>query len=149
MTGDINGREILIACSNDYLGLAQHPLMAENPAGKGSGSSRLISGSRPLHRDLEAAIEEWIGARALVFPSGFQANLAVFSTVCEADQTIASDALNHASIIDGLRLSKAKKHIVQHLNPANIPKNTDLIAIEGLEDPSRRTGPNPDAFNKA
>jgi len=131
-TAVLDGQSVLIACSNDYLGLAHHPKVAENPAGKGCGSSRLISGTRPLHTDLEKALGEWLGSPALVFNSGFQANLAVFSSVCVAGQTIASDALNHASIIDGLRLSKAEKIIVPHLEPNAIPDEVDLIAIEGL-----------------
>ena len=131
-TARYKGRNILIACSNDYLGIAHHPKVVEQSQGRGSGSSRLISGHRPLHKQLELELSQWLGRSALFFPSGFQANLAVFSTACVAGQRIASDALNHASIIDGIRLSKAQKSIVAHLDPTNIPPDTDLIAIEGL-----------------
>lgn len=123
---------LILACSNDYLGLASDPRIESAAVGGGAGSSRLIAGDRPAHRALEDALEDLYGRPALTFVSGYQANLAVFSTACEADQTIASDALNHASIIDGLRLSRANKQIVPHLQPEDISEDVDLIAVEGL-----------------
>lgn len=123
-----HGREVLVACSNDYFGLG----WTQRSAGRGPGSSRLISGTRPAHEALERALEEWLGMPALVFPSGFHANLAVFSTACIAGQRVASDALNHASIIDGLRLSRAERIIVPHADPTALPTHLDLVAIEGL-----------------
>ena len=119
---------MLIACSNDYLGLAWRMRVR----GGGSGGSRLISGSRPSHETLERALEEWLGRPALLFPSGYQANLAVFSTVCGAGDRVASDALNHASIIDGLRLSRAERLIVPHADPTAIPTGMTLVAVESL-----------------
>ncbi|MCB9677055.1 MAG: aminotransferase class I/II-fold pyridoxal phosphate-dependent enzyme [Alphaproteobacteria bacterium] len=100
--------------------------------GRGAGSSRLISGSRPVHATLERYLEDWLGQTALFFTSGYQANLAVFSTVCGAGEIVASDARNHASIIDGLRLSKAERLVVPHADPEVIPKGVDLVALEGL-----------------
>jgi 8-amino-7-oxononanoate synthase len=108
--------------SNDYLGLAAHPALraaaveAAVRYGTGTGSSRLIVGDRPVHHDLEQALAEWRGApAALVFPSGYQANLAVLTTMASAPGTrIVSDALNHASIIDGARLSKAEVCVYRH-----------------------------------
>ncbi len=132
MTAILDGQPVLIACSNDYLGLAQHPRLLAAAAGGGAGSSRLISGSRPAHHALEGALEKRYGRPALLFPSGYQANLGVFSTACEAGDLIASDALNHASIIDGLRLSRAEKAIVPHAEPAAIPDRTKLVAVEGI-----------------
>ena len=132
VTGTLDGEEVLIACSNDYLALAQHPDVLNASRGGGAGGSRLISGSRPAHRMLEALLEERYGRPALLFPSGYQANLGVFSTVCEAGDLIASDALNHASIIDGIRLSRAAKVVVEHATPSAIPEATTLIALEGL-----------------
>lgn len=131
-TATLNGAPILVACSNDYLGLARTTTTSHTVIGHGCGSSRLISGTRPIHRTLEDALEAWMGAPCLLFSSGFQANLAVYATLCDADQVIASDALNHASIIDGLRLSKATKTIVPHLRPEAIDASVDAIAIEGL-----------------
>ncbi|MEZ4322629.1 MAG: 8-amino-7-oxononanoate synthase [Myxococcota bacterium] len=128
VTGIVNGREMLVACSNDYLGLAWEIRVR----GRGAGSSRLISGSRPLHVTLERYLEEWLGRPALFFGSGYQANLAVFSTVCERGMRVASDSANHASIIDGLRLSHAQKVVVPHSDPDSIPRDVDLVAVEGL-----------------
>jgi len=131
-TAMLDGQELVLACSNDYFGLAQDPRIQAAARGGGSGSSRLISGDRPHHRALEDELEDWLGQPALLFPSGFQANLAVFSTVCEPGQVIASDALNHASIIDGIRLSRSRKVIVPHCAPQHIPEDASLIALEGL-----------------
>lgn len=132
VTAELDGRPLLIACSNDYLGLAQHPDVLAAARGGGAGGSRLISGSRPAHRALEDALEERFGQPALLFGSGYQANLGVFSTVCEAGQLIASDALNHASIIDGIRMSRADKVVIEHRQPQQVPAPTRLVALEGL-----------------
>lgn len=128
-TGEIHGRPVIVACSNDYLGLAARPV---DLRGGGAGGSRLISGSRPVHHRLERALEERFGRPALVFPSGWQANQAVFSTVCEPGDLVASDALNHASIIDGLRLGRADRRIIPHADPAAVPPDARLVVVEGL-----------------
>lgn len=130
--GQLNTQDVIVACSNDYLGLAFHPELCGAAKGVGAGASRLISGSRPIHHQLEDALEEAYGRPALLFVSGYQANLAVFSSVCEAGQHIASDALNHASIIDGIRLSPSECVVVPHGEPDAIPNGTDLIVVEGL-----------------
>lgn len=113
--------ELVSFASNDYLGLTQHPVVraAAHDAierwGTGSGSARLIVGSRPVHSALEAALAEWKGAeRALLFPTGFAANLGVLSALAGPDATIVSDELNHASIIDGCRLSRASVAVFRH-----------------------------------
>ncbi len=131
-TAELDGRQVIVACSNDYLGLAFDPEVRGAARGGGSGGSRLISGSRGVHDALEAELAALYGRPALLFPSGYHANLAVFSTVCGAGQRVASDALAHASIIDGLRLSKAERVVVPHADPAAIPSGVDLIAVEGL-----------------
>jgi 7-keto-8-aminopelargonate synthetase-like enzyme len=131
-TALVDGKPVIVACSNDYLGLAHHPDVIAAAQGRGAGASRLIGGTRPAHEALEQAIEAWFGRPALLFPSGYQANLAVFSTVCGPGDRIASDALNHASIIDGVRLSRAERTIAAHADPAAIPPDTRLIAVEGL-----------------
>lgn len=106
--------------SNDYLGLSQHPDVNAAAAraleryGSGSGSSRLIVGDRPLHHELERALAEWRGTEAaLVFPTGYQANLAAMTTF-GAGALIVSDELNHASLIDGARLAKADVAVYRH-----------------------------------
>jgi 8-amino-7-oxononanoate synthase len=106
--------------SNDYLGLSRHPevVAAAHDAldrfGTGSGSSRLIVGSRPIHADLESMVAGWRGTeRALMFSTGYVANLAVLSTL-GAGARLVSDELNHASIIDGTRLARSEVCIYRH-----------------------------------
>ncbi len=131
-TGEVGGREVIVACSNDYLGLSWDPAVRGAAAGGGAGGARLISGARPVHRALEAAVERWLGRRALLFNSGWNANLGLLSALGELGVTVASDALNHASIIDGLRLSRADKVVVPHADPSAIPAEADLVVVEGL-----------------
>ena len=107
--------------SNDYLGLTQHPAVvaaaheALDRWGAGSGSARLIVGSRPVHGDLERALARWKGTeRAVLFPTGFAANLGVLTTFGARDVLVCSDELNHASIIDGCRLSHATIGVYRH-----------------------------------
>ena len=130
VTAIINGRQYIVASSNDYLGLAYE--VGQAATGTGCGASRLLTGDRPIHHQLEEALEALFGRPALVFPSGYHANLAVFSTVGEASDLLCSDAQNHASIIDGLRLSPAQKQVVPHAQPQAIPDHARLIVIEGL-----------------
>jgi 8-amino-7-oxononanoate synthase len=115
------GRDVVSFASNDYLGLTQHPAVvaaaraALERWGAGAGSARLIVGSRPVHHELEAALAEWKRAeRALVFPTGFAANLGVLTTFGAPGVTIVSDELNHASIIDGCRLARARVEVYRH-----------------------------------
>ncbi len=128
-----DGRELVNFSSNDYLGLAWHPeVRAAYGMGGGAGSARLISGNRPAHEALEAALGEKLGRPVLSFSSGYHANLALLATVPEAGDLVASDALNHASIIDGLRLSKARRVILPHDRPGEIPTGARLVVVEGL-----------------
>src|SRR5688572_5141367 len=117
----VDGREALNFCSNNYLGLANHPALcaaAKNAIdryGCGSGASRLISGNMALHEDLESKIAELKGTEAaLVFNSGFQANTGILSTLVGEGDVILSGSLNHASIIDGCRQSRAKVIVYAH-----------------------------------
>jgi 8-amino-7-oxononanoate synthase len=117
----VDGREVLNFSSNNYLGLANHPALREaakdaiDRYGCGSGASRLISGNMTLHEELEAKLAELKGTEAaLVFNSGFQANIGIISTLMEQGDAVFSDALNHASIIDGCRLSRAKVYVYGH-----------------------------------
>ena len=116
-----DGREVLLLSSNNYLGLANHPALkgaaheAVEKFGCGAGASRLISGSMEIHRELEARLAAFKQTEsALVFPSGYQANVGTLSALMSAGDTILSDELNHASIIDGCRLSRADIKIFRH-----------------------------------
>ena len=116
-----DGREVVSFASNDYLGLSQHPTVvaaahaALDAYGAGSGSARLIVGARTLHEELEMELAHWKHCdSAVLFPTGFAANLGVFSTFADTNTLICSDELNHASIIDGCRASKADVQIFRH-----------------------------------
>jgi 8-amino-7-oxononanoate synthase len=115
------GRKVVSFASNDYLGLTSHPTVIAAAAealerwGTGSGASRLVTGSRPVHHELEAALATHAGTeRAVVFPTGFAANLGVLSAFGEQGVRIFSDALNHASIVDGARLARAEVSVYPH-----------------------------------
>ena len=114
-------RPVVSFASNDYLGLANHPAVvaaahhALDRWGAGAGASRLIVGSRPVHRDLESALAEWKGTEAaLAFPTGYAANLGLLAALGGTGATICSDALNHASIVDGCRLARAETRVFDH-----------------------------------
>ena len=120
-TLSIDGREVVNFSSNNYLGIANHPELAAaakaaiDRYGCGSGASRLISGNMTLHEELENRLARFKGTEAaLVFNSGFQANTGVISTLAGESDAIFSDALNHASIIDGSRLARAKIFVYAH-----------------------------------
>jgi 8-amino-7-oxononanoate synthase len=117
----VDGRRALLLCSNNYLGLANHPALAEAAAraareyGVGAGASRLISGSLTLHTELEARLAVLEGTEAaLLFPTGYHANIGAITALVGRDDAVFSDALNHASIIDGCRLSNATVHVYPH-----------------------------------
>ena len=119
--GPAAGCDVVSFASNDYLGLTTHPsvVAAAHQAldrwGAGSGASRLVTGSRPVHHELEAALADWKGTEAaVVFPTGFAANLSVLSVFVQGGVVVHSDELNHASIIDGCRLARADVRIVPH-----------------------------------
>ncbi len=128
----LNKQEVDVFSSNDYLGLAWDPAVRDAWQGAGCGSSRLLSGTRPAHRKLEESLERRFGQPALVFSSGYQANLAVLTTLFQEGQHVGSDALNHASIIDGLRLSKATRHILPHDQALPAEPSLDGVVVEGL-----------------
>ncbi|MBI2901092.1 MAG: 8-amino-7-oxononanoate synthase [Planctomycetes bacterium] len=113
----VEGREVLNFASNDYLGLAQDPRIAEAAAraGWGSTGSRLLCGTTRLHVALEEAIADFLGAEAaLFFPSGYMANLGMVAAVAGPETTILSDEWNHASLIDACRLGRARVVRVPH-----------------------------------
>jgi 8-amino-7-oxononanoate synthase len=120
--------------SNDYLGLAAHPLIKERMAaavcaeGAGSTGSRLLRGERACFTALEHRFAAFKGTeRSLYFSSGYLANLAVLTTFPEAGDTILSDERNHASLIDGARLSRAKRVVFPHLRPDAVPETAFLV----------------------
>jgi glycine C-acetyltransferase len=117
----VDGREVISLSSNDYLGLTHHPrlreaaLAAVRDFGVGSGAVRTIAGTMTLHEALEAELAEFKGTEAvLTFQSGFTANTGVIPTITGEADLIVSDALNHASIIDGMRLSRAPRMVFPH-----------------------------------
>jgi len=117
----VDGRRLVSLSSNDYLGLTHHPrvraaaLEAVREFGVGSGAVRTIAGTMAMHEALEAELAEFKGTPAvLTFQSGFTANTGVIPTVTGETDLIVSDALNHASIIDGMRLSKAPREVYPH-----------------------------------
>jgi glycine C-acetyltransferase/8-amino-7-oxononanoate synthase len=122
---NINGREALLLCSNNYLGIAEHPalteamLVATRQYGAGSGASRLVSGTLPPHAALEERIASFKGtAAALLFNSGYVANTGILQGLFGPDDVIFSDELNHASIIDGCRLARARTVVYPHCDVA-------------------------------
>ncbi|HEY4079841.1 MAG TPA: 8-amino-7-oxononanoate synthase [Burkholderiaceae bacterium] len=128
---DGRSREMLMFCSNDYLGLAAHPALAEamivgtRQWGGGSGASHLISGHASAHEALEDTLAAWFAphipeARALGFCTGYMANLAVVTALGDAEAEIFSESLNHASLIDGTRLARAKVSRYGHCNLAEL-----------------------------
>ncbi|MDP3803945.1 MAG: 8-amino-7-oxononanoate synthase [Candidatus Omnitrophota bacterium] len=117
----LDGREVLNLSSNNYLGLANHPALREaakeamDRYGCGSGASRLISGNMTLHLELEEKVAALKGTEAaLVFNSGYQANIGIVSSLCGRQDAVFSDRLNHASIIDGAILSGSKLFRFSH-----------------------------------
>src|SRR5215216_5232563 len=117
----LDGKPVLLLCSNNYLGLADHPRVREAAAdaamrwGAGAGASRLVSGNMTLHRRLEERIAAFKGTQsAVLFGSGYLANLGIVPALARKGEIVFSDALNHASIIDGCRLAGAETFVYRH-----------------------------------
>ncbi len=111
------GREVINLCANNYLGLADHPevIAAAHEAldrwGYGLSSVRFICGTQTIHKELEERLSDFLGTEdTILYSSCFDANGGLFETILGEEDAIISDALNHASIIDGIRLCKAKRH---------------------------------------
>jgi 8-amino-7-oxononanoate synthase len=126
----LDGRRYLAFCSNDYLGLAQHPALAEAARrgaeryGVGAGASALISGHTEVHEALEARLAQFVRMpRALHFSAGYMANLGILAALAGRGDTVFSDQLNHACLVDGARLSRAEVRVYPHL---------DLAALERM-----------------
>jgi 8-amino-7-oxononanoate synthase len=117
----LDGRPVLLLCSNNYLGLADHPRVREAAAdaamrwGVGAGASRLVSGTMTIHRRLEERLAAFKGSEACVlFGSGYLANLGAIGALAGPGDSVFSDELNHASIVDGCRLSRARVCVYRH-----------------------------------
>ncbi|MFP8887132.1 8-amino-7-oxononanoate synthase [Streptomyces mangrovi] len=127
--------DLLDLAGNDYLGLARHPevVAAASAAarrwGAGSTGSRLVTGTTELHTELEAELADFCGFEAaLVFSSGYAANLAAVTALTDRGTLLVSDAANHASLIDGCRLSRAETAVVPHADPGAVRKVLDGFA---------------------
>ncbi|MFH1015010.1 MAG: 8-amino-7-oxononanoate synthase [Nitrospirota bacterium] len=125
----IDGKECINFSSNNYLGLANHPHVIESSRkaietfGFGSGASRLLCGGSILHDKLEKKTAEFKGTEsALIFNSGYSANTGIIPAIADEEDVIFSDELNHASIVDGCRLSRAKKIIYRHRDTKHLSK---------------------------
>jgi 8-amino-7-oxononanoate synthase len=131
----LDGREVLLLCSNDYLGLAGDQRVRDAAAetaarwGAGAGASPLVSGHMGIHRELEQRLAELKGTEACVlFGSGFLANTGVIAALA-TDGVVASDALNHASIVDGCRLARARTLVYPH---GEVPEGADVIVTDAV-----------------
>jgi glycine C-acetyltransferase/8-amino-7-oxononanoate synthase len=123
----LDGRPVLLLCSNNYLGLADHPRVRQAAAdaamrwGVGAGASRLVSGSMTVHRRLEEALADFKNTQAaLLFGSGYLANTGVIAALAGEGGVVFSDALNHASIVDGCRLARAQTFVYDHADTEHL-----------------------------
>ena len=123
----VDGRKVLMFCSNNYLGLSNHPKLkaaaeeAIRTHGVGSGSVRPIAGTMDLHMELERRLARFKGAEAsLVYQSGFATNSGLIPQLVGEGDLVISDELNHGSIIDGVRLSRAERAVYRHADPADL-----------------------------
>lgn len=146
----LDGADVLLLCSNNYLGLAGHPQVREAAAraaselGAGAGASRLVSGTMDVHRELERRLAEFEGSEdCVLFGSGYLANLGTIGALAGPGDTVFSDALNHASLIDGCRASRADVVVYRHLDCEHLERclrreaDRDARVTHG----NRRAGP--------
>jgi 8-amino-7-oxononanoate synthase len=147
--GTLDGSDVVSFASNDYLGLSAHPAVraaahdALDRWGAGAGASRLVTGSRPVHAELERELAQWKGTEAAIcFPTGFAANLGVLSVLGGPGVRVLSDELNHASIIDGCRLSRAEVVVYRHCDLGHLeqllsssgtgPRSPSLVVTDSV-----------------
>src|SRR3954447_24596394 len=123
----VGGREVLNMCANNYLGLADHPALiaaakeALDTHGFGMASVRFICGTQDIHKQLESALTKFLGTEeTILYPSAFDANGGLFETLLTDKDAVISDELNHASIIDGIRLCKAQRYRYKHADMADL-----------------------------
>src|SRR5256885_10743058 len=140
------GKRVLNMCANNYLGLADHPELIQagkealDTHGLGMASVRFICGTQDLHKELEAALTKFLGTEeTILYPSAFDANGGLFETILTEKDAVISDELNHASIIDGIRLCKAQRLRYKHNDMADLEARLNeakdarlrLIATDG------------------
>src|SRR6185369_5195317 len=125
----VDGREVLMLTSNNYLGFANHPRIVEAAKravdrwGNGLGSVRFICGTQELHRELEKTIASFFGTEdTILYMSCWNANEGLFQPLLSEEDALLTDGLNHASIIDGVRLCKAKRYVTPHGDMAALEK---------------------------
>lgn len=123
----VGGREVRVFCSNDYLALSRHPRVLEaarralDRYGAGSGSARQVAGDLPPHRELEERLAHFLGAEAaLLFSSGYLANVGALPALAGEGDLILSDERNHASLVDGCRLTRARTVVYRHADAADL-----------------------------
>jgi len=145
---ELDGRRVISLSSNDYLGLTHHPRMkaaaerAVREYGVGSGAVRTIAGTMSLHEELEAELAAFKGTEAvLTFQSGFTANTGVIPAITDERDLIVSDQLNHASIIDGMRLSKAPRKVYPHADVEGLRAVLTQARERGREDSGHQGEP--------
>jgi glycine C-acetyltransferase len=133
-----DGREVINLCANNYLGLSSHPKVIEaahealRTHGYGLSSVRFICGTQDLHKNLETRIARFLGTEdAILYAAAFDANAGLFETLLGEHDAVISDELNHASIIDGIRLSKAKRYRYRHDDMADLERCLQQAAEEG------------------
>ncbi|HEV2165391.1 MAG TPA: aminotransferase class I/II-fold pyridoxal phosphate-dependent enzyme, partial [Thermoplasmata archaeon] len=126
---DVDGKRVLMFCSNNYLGLSNHPKLKEaarqaiDRYGAGSGSVRPIAGNMSVHVELERRLAKFKGAEAsLAYSSGFATNSGLIPQLVGDGDLVVSDELNHGSIIDGVRLSKAERAVYRHADPVDLER---------------------------
>src|SRR5688572_17083424 len=126
------GTEVIIFCANNYLGLSSHPKVIEashrtlDEHGYGMSSVRFICGTQDIHKELEEKIAKFLGQEdTILYAACFDANGGVFEPLFGAEDAIISDELNHASIIDGVRLCKAMRYRFKHNDMADLQKQLD------------------------
>jgi len=160
----MDGKLVVLLCSNNYLGIAEHPALkhaacdALERYGSGSGASRLVSGNTELHEELERRIAAFKGSEsAILFNSGYAANTGVIPAVAGEGDLVLSDRLNHASIIDGCRLSRARTEVFRHrdmdhletLLRSNTTAPRKLIVTDGVFSMDGDIAPLPDLVTLA
>ena len=133
-----NGESVLNFCANNYLGLANSPVLIAaakqglDEHGFGTASVRFICGTQDIHKTLEAKLSAFLGTEdTILYSSCFDANGGLFETIMEAEDAIISDELNHASIIDGIRLSKAKRYRYKNNDMADLETQLQQARADG------------------
>ena len=160
----VDGKPVVLLCSNNYLGIAEHPALKQAACdameryGFGSGASRLVSGNTELHEELERRIAAFkLAESSILFNSGYAANTGIIPAVAREGDLVLSDQLNHASIIDGCRLSRARTEVFRHRDmdhlETHLRSNTTaprkLIVTDGVFSMDGDIAPLPDLVRLA